>query len=159
MSTRVHLLIWVLGSALYGAYLASFGYDPTATSESVDKSPRGLIRLAGFVAVVTAAQALLVPLFYRLNEGKFDRQRVRAGAALWFVQGMLIAAVVLAAVGVYELAGRLTGGWPGDRGDMVFGAALGAALGLVAGFGVSRIGLSERWRAHQREAEPVADGA
>jgi hypothetical protein len=153
---RAHLLIWVLGSAFFGAYYASFGYDPGATPEMVAKSPLGLVSLAGFIAVVIAVQTLAMPVIFLLNEGRIEWQRVRTAAALWVAQGLLAVALLLVVVGVYRFAGSVSGGWPGSWCDVVVGALIGAALGLPIGLGVARLRIGERWRTLRQRADPIS---
>lgn len=145
---RVFSHVWILIAAVCGAAYGARGYNP--------ESLRGLLWLAGFLAVFITVAAALTPVLVRVDGGRWDWQKARADAAPSVAGGVVLSALMLGGAGVYWLAADATGGWPGGWLHAAFGAMTGAVVAISVRLAVSGLRLFERLGIRDREAEPGA---
>jgi hypothetical protein len=127
---------WVLIAAVCGAAYGASGYNP--------ESLRGLVVLSGSLALFVVVAVVLMPILVRVNDGRWDRRKVRTGAAQLVAGGAVLAALMLVEAGVCRLAADATGGWQGGWSEATVGAALGVAVALSVRFAVAVLRLFER---------------
>jgi hypothetical protein len=87
-----------------------------------------------FFAVAGAVMALLIPVVNRVNEGRWDWRKAKTDATGCVLASATVAALLLAAFGVYGFMARMSGGWVGGWRDSAVGALIGTALGLSVHF-------------------------
>jgi hypothetical protein len=142
---RAHLLSWALGPAFFGAVFAAHGGE--SFPDPPGKWPGLLGALGGlalFLAGFGLAQAALMVVVQRLNEGRNDWAEVRRMAAAMAVKVALLGYVLGSLMTLHVLAAVVLGGWKGGWLAALVGAGVGAAFGLPSGLAVAWLRIPRR---------------
>jgi hypothetical protein len=142
--------VWVLWSMFIGGAIGSWGYDPETAPEFFDGVLSQFVRFATVGAICVGVQVLLMPIIFRINEGRFDWRRALTGAAQWTLCWTVFGVIAFAGLGIYRYIGAVSGGWEGGVLATVVGGVIGAAFSVCMTYVAARLTMVEHSGSPQR---------